>query len=259
MRSSRIFIYTAIIFLIQTILFANFQVRAEILVISGEYIDSHPEDKKHLVSDRRIEEITADLRQKTGLQSIRFDPAGTLVYDELEKAGGGSAKLRRTIKGAIGDERNVFVIGDYSGRRDIHFAVTDEGTLEVRENVRYYRIKIDYRDFKNCRRFTPKEVLRAYTMAIILFHEIDHKTSYDPNDPIPAAGIRPDKSSGKVRGVIENTNAVRRELSLIERKADRHNGELYRGLVDFYRNTFQIRFVNLAGNRRHLRWKAESG
>lgn len=234
-------------------------VQAKIFVISAEQIKTSPPDKKHLVSDSRTHEIEDDLKTKTGLESIGFDETGELVYDRTEIARNGSRKLRRAITGAIDDQKNIFWIGDYSNQLNIHFAVTDSGTVDLDSKITTYRIKIDFSDFKNCRRYTPKEVLESYTMGIILFHEIDHKVSYDPANPLPATGVRPDKSAEGVPGVIENTNMVRQELSLMMRNSTQHNGELYKGLVDFYRNTLQINFITVSGNRMDLRWKIERG
>ena len=252
-KQSLLFSFIAIYLL----LFCNPVAQAKVFVISVDHVEKNPEDKRYVIPDKHIENLESDLKEKTGLKTIRFDEKGKLVYDRSDRAQNGSEKLRRTIVGAIEDEKNIFHIGDYSSVRNIHFAETDSGTIDVLSKMTYYRVKIDYRDFKNCRRYTPKKVLKAFTMAIILFHEIDHKVSYDPSDPIPAGGVRPDKSSDGIRGVIENTNMIRKELSLILRKSDQHNGELYRGLIDFYKNTFHIRFVNIAGERRNLRWKIE--
>lgn len=245
----------AIIILAFFLLFIPMIASARIVVISSEYAKTSPEDKKRILSAAQIQELEADLRAKMGLKSLAFNKEGELLYDSLETPQAGSGKLRRIITGAIDDTRNIFEIGNYSGFRNIHFAVTDAGTIDIDRHVTVYRVKLDFGDFRDMQRYSPKDVLKSYTLGITLFHEIDHKVSYDPDDPIPPSGVRPDKSSKGVRGVIENTNMVRRELSLPERRSDQHRGKKYRGIIATFRNTYQIAFVTSNGKRQQLRWR----
>ena len=209
-------------------------------------------------------EIEADLREKTGLQSIHFNRSGVLAYDPEDLEDLGSRRLRQTIVAAIDDPKHIFEICDFSGSRHIHFAVTDEGTIVERlklvgstyypmGKVIVYRIQIDFSDYKNSQAYTPREVYNANTLGITLFHEIDHKVSYDPDDPIPPRGTRPDRSTARIRGVIENTNTVRRELSLPIRET------IYAKAAECFgrseSDTYQISFRTKSGKRRFLRWK----
>ncbi len=211
------------------------------------------------VSGRWISEMESDLRKKTGLASLRFDENAELVYDNTEAPNGGSEAMREVILEATNDMMRVFSIVDASESEDVHFALTDQGTVDITSRVTTYLIRYDYDDFENSRKYTSAEVQESYSLGITLFHEIDHKVSYDKNHPIPPGGIRPDKCGKGVRGVIANTNKVRKELSLVLRRADEHMGRLYRGLSQKYRKTYEIRFETIKGKGvLHLRWKPES-
>ena len=165
---------------------------------------------KHRIKSAQQKEIERDLREKAGLKSLRFDENGMLIFNKTEKPEKGSKKFRQLITGAIQDQNNIFEIVNYSNSGEFHFAKIDEGTtIALTENkgqrivengrVTIYRIMIDFADYKNSQRYSHKEVLQSHTIGITLFHEINHKVSYDLTDPIPAGGIRPDKSSSSIR------------------------------------------------------------
>jgi len=211
------------------------------------------------ISDSRVQDFEADLREKTGLQGIKFSENGILNYDKTEEPVMGSRKMREVILGAINDQMNIFEIRDISGAKEIQFAATDIGTIEVNSRITTYQVMFDFADFENTRKYTADEVLDSFSLGINLLHEIDHKVSYDPNNPIPKTGVRPDKSKNGLRGVIENTNVVRKELSLVLRRSNQHNGRRYKGKNHILDRTYQITFVNKRGKRKsYLRWKLES-
>ncbi|NNE98337.1 MAG: hypothetical protein HKN25_04870 [Pyrinomonadaceae bacterium] len=222
-------------------------------------LTNNPADtSKYEISDTQKKEIENDLREKMGLASIGFDKHETLIYDKREPAIRGSEKMRELILSAIDDQKNVFLVCNYSGANEVQFAKTDKGWIDVNSRITTYEIMFDFEDFENSRRYTPDVVLESYSLGILLFHEIDHKVSYDPKYPIPPTGVRPDKSSRGVRGVIENTNIVRRELSLVLRNSKRRIAKRYRGANQIFTNTRQITFKGPAGKRNFLRWKLES-
>ncbi len=179
-----------------------------------------------LVVGAHLKTIETDLRSKSGHQSIRFDKNGFLTYDKNDAAIEGAERMRRALLGAIEDENSIFEIIDCSGSKNIQFAKTDQGTIDTIPRITTYQVLIDFTGFYRSRKLTPPEVLTSYTIGITLFHEINHKVSYDPNDPIPSSGVRPDLGSRCVRGVIENTNTVRRELSLSLRNPKSHRDNL---------------------------------
>ena len=127
----------------------------------------------------------------------------------------------------------------------------------MNSRVTVYQIMIDFADFRKSRRYSPKEVMETYTVGLTLFHEIDHKAGYDPENPHPEFGMRPDKSSNGIRGVIENTNTIRKELSLMLRKSNQHKGQPYKGLVAAFRNMQEIQFIDESGKNKSLRWKLQ--
>ncbi len=205
--------------------------------------------KDHGLSQKQVEELERDLHSKTGLESLRFDGRGELVFDLREKAEKGSRKMRQAITGAILDDRNIFEIGDHSNSGKIHFALTDAGTIDVNTLITVYKVQFDFADFKNAERFSDAEVLESYTLGITLFHEIDHKAGYDTENPMPLFGVRPETSSPNTTGVIENVNSVRAELGLILRDTKRIAGRRYG------KNMFEIPFLDQSGKKKYLRWE----
>lgn len=247
--SHRVFLFTMVL-----ICFSSYGVsiaRSKILVISNRQIPEHFRDEKPKVSELRIKLIEEDLREKIGLHSLEFNVYGELVYDVSEEPKSGSEKMRKAITGAIEDEWNVFKIGDYSNARTIHFALTDEGTIDVNTDITFYNVKFDFADFKNSKKYSDSEALKSFTIGITLFHEIDHKVSYDEENPHPLFGVRPETHSENVLGVIENANLVRSELGLIQRDTKRLSGKRYR------RNIYEIPFVTHSGKYRFLRWEVK--
>ena len=208
------------------------------------------------VEPERREAIVNDIREKTGLVSLAADENNVLFLKGLNEILGGSETMRSLILGAIEDMENTFLIQDYSRSARINFSQTDQGTVNVETGKTRYIVGFDFDDFEKSRRYSSDEALGSFSLGINLFHEIDHKVSYDPTDPIPESGVRPDKSSERERGVIENTNLVREELGLIARDPKSKFGIRYRGLVSQFRNTLQILFRNKKGKRRFLRWRS---
>ncbi len=209
------------------------------------------------ISYSRTQAIIDDLREKTGLNSIEIDESGILGYDISEAPIGGSEKMRQLILGAIDDNNNTFQISNSPKSKTVHFSKTDQGTLDLEMGMVFYDIRFDFSDFENAKKYSSKESLESFSLGIMIFHEIDHKVSYDPDDPIPEKGFRPDKSKKNVRGVIENTNIVRNELGLILRDKKSAFGKKYRGKLRSLKNTIQIRFFDSFGKRKFLRWKLE--
>jgi len=220
-------------------------------------------DKKHKLSKAEMNAIEKDLQAKTGLTSIKFDSNGKLTYDRSEVAKGGSASLRQAIEGAIDDHKNIFQLGNYSGSESVNFAETDAGTVTVNGNTRVttYQVKIDFADFSDAKNLSDVDALKSFTVGLVLAHEIDHKVSYDPGNPIPSdfpAG-RPDISPrAGVPGVIDDDNVIRSQLGLIPRAPGTHTGENYTGKDPQYKGTVSIQFNDPSGKAKFVRWKRES-
>lgn len=195
------------------------------------------------ISKSQIELFEKDLRAKTGLQSLGFNEENELDYDVWETAKYGSQKMREGIIGAIDDELNIFKIRNYPNAKDIHFARTDAGTVDIVTKITTYEIKFDFADFHNAGKNSDIEALESFTLAINLFHEIDHKVSYDISSPIPMHKVR---SEIRVR---ENVNFTRKELGLILRDTKRVLGRKY------HRDVYEIPFVDRLGRRKFLRWR----
>ena len=194
------------------------------------------------ISQERMDEFVNDLREKTGLKNLKIGKGNFLAYTDHSETIGGSQTMRQLIKGAIDDNANTFVITDESRSTKIHFSQTDQGTVDIETGKTRYLVNFDFEDFDRSRRYSSNEALGSFSFAINLFHEIDHKVSYDPNDPIPASGVRPDKGSREHRGVIEQTNLVRKELGLISRDSKTRFGFRYKGLVSLFRNNLPNSF-----------------
>lgn len=212
------------------------------------------QDKKHKLTKDEKKAIEKDLRAKTGLSSIQFDKNGKLTYDKNEKAQGGSAQLRQGITGAIDDPKNVFQLGDYSGSENIQFALTDAGSVLANTGVTTYQVKIDFADFRDARNLSDSDALNAFSLGLNLAHEIDHKVSYDPSNPVPVGGRR-DEGPG---GVIANINVAEGQLGLATRAPGSHTGRPYSGPDSRYKNTYQIQFNNASGKAKFVRWKLEN-
>ncbi len=207
------------------------------------------------VDEQRINMLISDVREKTGLASLLLDRENYMAYEGSSGKSKSSKTMRDLLVGAIDDNKNTFVIVNSSRNENIHFSQTDQGTVDLETGKILFRVRFDFEDFERSRIYSSDEALGSFSLGINLFHEIDHKVSYNPNDPIPNTGVRPDKSSPEARGVIEKTNIVRRELGLITRDSQSHSGSRYNGIVGFFRNTYQILFHDESGNRKFLRWK----
>ena len=235
-------------------LFSAEKTQAKIILLPISDLSSEVKVGKRQLMIRNAIALIGDIREKTGLLSIDINQRGELTYDRAEASFGGSAKMRSLVLGAMEDEKNTFQIIDISGSKDVHFSITDQGTVDIQTGEVLFQIFFDFSDFVASRNYSSKQAIQSFTPGLVLFHEIDHKVSYDPNDPIPASGVRPDKSSGTVRGVIENTNNVRAELGLIPRVEKGFHRHKYQGLVGLFGKSAVIPFRNNAGKRRFLRW-----
>ncbi|HEX8459226.1 MAG TPA: NPCBM/NEW2 domain-containing protein [Pyrinomonadaceae bacterium] len=222
---------------------------------SGQTIEN-TNDKKRRLSNEQLNAIEKDLQKKTGLSSIKF-VNGKLTYDKTEVAKGGSAALRQSILGAVNDPKNVFKLSDHSGTENLQFAKIDAGTVDVTTGISTYDVQIDFADFHAARGLSDTDALNAFTLGTELRHEIDHKVSYDPSNPILGA-TRPDVSPRPgYPGVIDNDNVVRSQLGLISRASGAHEGQPYRGADSRYKGTYQIQFNDSSGKTKFLRWKLE--
>src|SRR5262249_54670483 len=140
-------------------------------------------EKGHKLTKGQKAAIERDLRAKTGLNSIGFDKNGRLAYDKSEKANGGSAQLRQAITGAIDDQKNVFQLGDYSNSENIQFASTDAGSFNSTTGITTYQVQLDFADYQDARNLSDTEAIDSFTIGLTLYHEVDHKVSYDPANP----------------------------------------------------------------------------
>jgi RHS repeat-associated protein len=210
-------------------------------------------DKNRKLTEDQKKAIEKDLQAKTGLTSIHFDQNGRLTYDRNERAQGGSAQLRQNILGAIDDPTNLFQIGDYSNSDNIQFAATDEGSVDLTTGITTYQVKIDFADFQDARNLSDTGALDAFSVGLNLDHEIDHKVSYDPNNPLPPGG----RGDGGPNGVIADVNVAQSQLGLATRAPDSHTGQPYKGPDSRLKNTYQIQF-NASGKAKFLRWKLEN-
>lgn len=204
-------------------------------------------NKKHPLENSQIQMLENDLREKTGLKGLGFNYDGELDYDVWENATSGSEKLRETIIGAIDDELNIFQINSYSNSKDIHFAQTDAGTIDVNTGITTYELFFDFADFESAKKLSREEAIESFSLSINLFHEIDHKVGYRPLRYFE--GVRPEISSRHIVGVRENTNFVRSELGLVLRDAKQI------GAQKFSMNVYKIKFVERSGKSYFLRWR----
>lgn len=197
------------------------------------------------LSESQKELFEKDLREKTGLQSIGFNQENELDYDVWEVAKSGSQKMREAITGAIDDELNIFQISNYSNAKNVHFAIADKGMIDVNTKITYYELKFDFADFESAKKYSDAEALNSFTLAMNLFHEINHKVSYTQNNMSRLQGVRPEVN------VRQNVNSIRQELGLIMRDTHKILGKKYR------ENMYKILFVDKSGKRKFLRWKVK--
>ena len=125
--------------------------------------------------------------------------------------------------------------------------------------VTTYQVKIDFADFHDARNLSDSEAVDAFSLSLNLYHEIDHKVSYDPSNPIPGGmTMRPDISPGPgVSGVIDDVNVAQTQLGLATRAPGAHVGQRYNGPDSRFKNTHQIEF-RASGKAKFLRWKLEN-
>lgn len=206
-------------------------------------------------SGRIAKEIEDDLKRLSGLSSVVIARDGAIRLEPNGRLEGGSVSFREFLSKLVNDPTRIFVIQVADGSKDVNFAKADAGTTDLDTGVVYFRIFLDPSDFRSARRYSDKRLLGSFSYGIVIFHEIAHKVSYDPEDPIPSAGVRPDVAENGIKGVIEHTNRIRSELGLPLRKEQRHAGDIYRGPVSGLRNTCSIEFDGNKGQRLVLRWK----
>lgn len=201
-------------------------------------------------------QIEADLRLLSGIRSIEIDEYGTVRANIPELYQNGSVTYRTLLLALIADRKRVFQIEERTNSSKVNFAYTDAGTLNMENGRMYYRVYVDPADFESMKKNSRRDVASAFSIGIVLFHEISHKVSYDSANPIPSTGVRPDVGIPGTPGVIEMTNQVRTELGFPLRQPGKHQGTLYRGpAVRALRNTCTIEFIDSKGRRTPLRWK----
>lgn len=229
---------------------------------TGEIIENSSGERA--LTDKELERIAADLRKKTGLSSITFKN-GKLTYDKNEVARGGSAELRNAIIGAINDTKNIFQLANFTG--SVQFMQSDAGEFNARTGVVTYQIKIDFGDYKDAANYSDSDALEAFSLGSGIYHEITHKVSYDPNNPLPFTlengtthYTRPDLADpfdSNYPGVIDLENVANRQLGLPIREST-HTATPYTGIDPRFKGTQQIKFKDAAGRDKFVRWKLES-
>jgi RHS repeat-associated protein len=226
----------------------------------GQDIENTTDANLLRLTDEQLEAIAADLRKKTGLSSIAFK-AGTLTYDKNEEASGGSTKLRIGITGAINDHTKIYQLSDKSNTK-VNFMATDQGTTTTVHGApgpTTYQIGIDFADYDSAADLSDTDALAAFSLGSGIYHETNHKESYDSSDPMLksfAFGTRPDNSpdGGHTPGVIDNENWANFELNRAQR-VDAHNATRSPALGSHFG---QIRFLDSSGRQKLIRWHLEA-
>ena len=179
--------------------------------------------------------IEKDLQKKTGLSSIHFGKDGKLAYDKSEKANGGSADMRAQITSAIDSTTTIFKLGDFSGT-NVAFGETQPRSRV--NGVWTFDIRIDFADFKNAADYSDTRVMDAFSLGMVIAHEIDH------NFPV---GTEADEGAD---GVIAHINRMQTQLGLPTRDSGSHKGVCDKG-------NCSISFHDKDNHQLLLKWKLE--
>jgi len=153
--------------------------------------------------------LIADLKNKTGYQSIEFDKNNQLRVDPNAGFKGGSAAARTQLMDAI-NSKDHFNLQSVDSTR-VAFAEVDAGATVVNAQTGQkrtdYTVQIDFGDFNRIR--GDNEAKDAFSIGLVLIHELDHKV-YSISDK-PNSDTDP--------GPLENKylNPIRRDLGLAER------------------------------------------
>ena len=169
----------ALLVLICCFSYASLAAKAKMKVGSNMRVSENLQNGTRKLTESQKIAIENDLNEKAGLNSIRFDTNGELTYDKTEEPVNGSAKFRQAITGAIDDETNEFILVNYSGSKNVIFALMDTGTSAVTltstagkfveaKRITIYQIRIDFDDYENSEKYTPEEVLRSHTIGILV-------------------------------------------------------------------------------------------
>ncbi|MBI4854828.1 MAG: RHS repeat-associated core domain-containing protein, partial [Acidobacteria bacterium] len=223
---------------------------------TGEIIENS-RDKGSALSNSRLKRIAEDLQKKIGLKSLNF-VNGNLTYDKNEKPSGGSAILQDNILGAINDPNNIYILNDTTDDTSVSFAQADTGTQDSKTRVTKYNISIDFGDFASAKDQSDSRAFEAFSLGLVLFHEINHKATYDSDGNI-IDNFRFDVSSNpKAVGVIDFVNQANKELGLIIRAPGVHKAVPNPGNTNLASNTLGIQFKDRDGKDKFVRFKKET-
>jgi hypothetical protein len=199
------------------------------------------------LSDQEKRKLLDDLKNKTGYKNIHFDKDNKLVIDATADFKGGSALARTLLHDAVNSTNIRFNLVSVRSE-EIAFASVGKGIqfdMDARVNrATLYEMKIDFGDF-NLFFASDDEAIKAYTVGLVLLHELAHKL-YDVNDE-PNGDADP--------GVLENRylNPIRRELGLAERV--HYVAKSVRSLQGHPHDVWRQLTFNLQGREKVLRWE----
>lgn len=187
--------------------------------------------RPELAVSRRVQLIES-LRRITGWAGLDFDGNGALQLGANKAAGG--SQTARELLAAANTGRNVIVIEDASGRRDVVFCKVVEGRwkTDAANKPPVFVVLIDFTDFSHV--MGDRAALAAFNVGWGVLHEFEHvvNDSVDPESPGEA---------GLCEALI---NRMRRECGLAERAE--YFFIFLPGTTD---SSFMTRYVRIAFDR----------
>jgi hypothetical protein len=192
------------------------------------------QNRNHVVcreelSPQRREQLTAKLRNITGLPQLKFDDNGFLRIANDSVATGGSQSARELLANAI-NGRNVVVVEDASNSSEVAFCRVVPGRWKQHAAGMppVFVVQIDFADFDQV--VGDERALEAFNIGWGFLHELDHVV----NDSPDATSLG---ESGECEAHI---NQMRRECNLPER------ADYFSTLLTIDYGAFRTRLVRIA-------------
>lgn len=165
---------------------------------------------KYRLNDKQLKFVLAQLQQKTGFTTLRFDAAGFLTLDDPTQFVGGSATARALVLTALQGPTQL-VLENHSYSAQVAFASISENlvylNMSTKARCEHRSIQIDFPDFNKL--MGEKEVRASFDLGIVLLHELVHG----------ALNLKDDVGEWEELGECErHTNTIRKELGLPERQ-----------------------------------------
>ena len=165
---------------------------------------------KYRLSEKQLNLVLENLREKTGFVGLHFDAAGFLTLDNPARFVGGSATARELVQKAIAGKTQL-VLENHSYSATVAFASISENLVYInmtsQARMEHRSVQIDFTDFNKLR--GDKDVLASFDLGIVLLHELVHGVM-NLVDKVDES-----EELGDCERVV---NTIRKELNLPERQ-----------------------------------------